>query len=442
MATTAGDDYEVGTAGDDVIDGLAGNDIILGGAGNDTLIGNDGNDVLKGEDGDDILTGGNNDDVLVGGLGNDNLIGGAGDDNLNGGPGADTMSGGTGNDYYTADADDTLVENLNEGVDTVRSYGTWTLGANFENLILGQSADVDGTGNELDNTITGNVGNNILSGLDGADVIYGMGGNDTLYGGDGNDILDGGNGDDFVYGGIGNDSLIGGSGNDWLDGGVGDDTMAGGVGDDTYVVDSATDVVTELGSQGTDTVMTTLTSYTLGANVEHLTGTLGAKQNLSGNAERNTITAGAGNDVIDGKGGNDILIGNGGDDRLTGGGGADHFIFNDNGVTYSTLGGFSRQVDVVMDFNPGEGDRIDLSAIDANINVGGDQAFTIVTNFTQMAGQMRVVYISGSNVTAIQLDMDGDGVADYQIQIKGGDFTTGVNILTGAEPVNQGGWIL
>ena len=44
--------------------------------------------------------------------------------------------------------------------------------------------------------------------------------------------------------------LTGNSGNNRLDGGAGADTMAGGLGDDTYVVDVATDKVTELAGQG------------------------------------------------------------------------------------------------------------------------------------------------------------------------------------------------
>src|SRR5262249_13447255 len=69
------------------------------------------------------------------------------------------------------------------------------------------------------------------------------------------------------------DTLNGLGGNDTLDGRGGPDVMVGGTGNDTYVVDNAGDVVTENAGEGTDTVQTTLASYTLGANVENLTFT-------------------------------------------------------------------------------------------------------------------------------------------------------------------------
>src|SRR5438477_59509 len=79
-------------------------------------------------------------------------------------------------------------------------------------------------------------------------------------------------------------------GNDTLDGGPGADTMIGGTGNDTYVVDNAGDVVTENAGEGTDTVQTSLASYTLPANVENLTFTDNGTHTGNGNALANVVT--------------------------------------------------------------------------------------------------------------------------------------------------------
>ncbi|EIZ78460.1 glycoside hydrolase family protein [Novosphingobium sp. Rr 2-17] len=122
-----------------------------------------------------------------------------GADSLSGVGGKYKLTGGLGNDSYTIDSiDDAVVERAYEGTDTVHASVSFTLGANVENLKLGNGA-INGTGNDLANTITGGSGTNVLSGLGGADNISGGGGNDTLNGGKGNDFLTGGGGmDTFV----------------------------------------------------------------------------------------------------------------------------------------------------------------------------------------------------------------------------------------------------
>ena len=118
-----------------------------------------------------------------------------------------------------------------------------------------------------------------------------------------------------LFGGNGNDTLTGGNGDDLLDGGTGNDTMAGGVGNDVYVVDSASDTVTEAASEGSDTVQASV-GYTLGLNLENLTLTGAAPINgsgntldnvLIGNAAANTLTGLSGNDTLDGGAGADTL---------------------------------------------------------------------------------------------------------------------------------------
>ena len=343
----------------------------IGGSGADTII---GNEVAN---------------VLTGNAGNDTLIGAAGDDTLNGGIGADSMTGGTGNDGYSVDdSGDTVVELANEGTDTVNASISYTLTDNVENLILTGTA-ASGTGNGLDNVITGNASANLLSG--GA-------GNDTLNGEDGNDTL---------QGGIGNDTLNGGDGNDMLDGGTGNDTMTGGRGNDIYYVDAAGDTVIELAGGGIDTIYSSV-SYALADNVENLILT-GSGANLTGNGSDNVLTGNAGSNRIDGGAGNDRLIGGDGVDYLIGGAGSDVFVGEINATkTASKSGPIS--LDIVFDFVSGT-DKIDLSGIDANTGLAGDQAFKLVSSADpRNAGEISIRHFGNVNAAEAALGFDIDGI--------------------------------
>jgi Ca2+-binding RTX toxin-like protein len=189
-------------------------------------------------------------------------------------------------------------------------------------VIYGIQADLTLTGTGVGETLNGRAANDTLSGLGDNDVLQGMAGDD---------ILDGGDGSDRLFGGNGVDDLIGGLGGDLLDGGAGADAMAGGAGDDTYIVDDLSDLITELGSEGSDRVRASV-AITLGDNLENLTlegaGDIAGTGNglgnvLDGNSGANTLNGGGGNDLIKGGAGNDILNGGTGVDQLLGGIGED-----------------------------------------------------------------------------------------------------------------------
>ena len=128
-------------------------------------------------------------------------------------------------------------------MDRVKSYISYILGDNVENLTLLGATAIDGTGNTLANSLTGNSAANRLAGGDGNDILNGSGGNDTV---------------------------LGEAGDDTLTGGIGADTLIGGIGNDVYVIADDQDTVTELANEGIDRVNAGI-SYTLGDNVENLT---------------------------------------------------------------------------------------------------------------------------------------------------------------------------
>ena len=268
----AGADTLHGGGGDDVLDGGAGDDTLDGGAGNDTMSGGDGNDNYFVDSSIDSVSEGVNAGidtvfatidlrlaanveqlVLQGsaqqGYGNalGNLIeGNAGDNLLDGAGGVDAMLGGAGNDIYFVDnSGEGVVENPNEGNDTVFSTANFTLSANVENLVLQGGADLQGFGNALANAIFGNSGNNLI------------------------------------------------------DGGASADLMSGGAGNDTYFVDNAGDAVIEGPGQGNDTVFAS-GNYGLTPDVETLVLQGTADLQGFGNGSANAIFGNSGNNLIDG----------------------------------------------------------------------------------------------------------------------------------------------
>jgi VCBS repeat-containing protein len=315
-----------GGAGNDLVKGLFGNDTLDGGTGADVMVGYYGNDTYIVDNAGDFvyeqynygidtvqssisytlsaylenltLTGAENlngtgndlNNILIGNSGDNTLDGGAGNDTLNGGAGADMMIGGTGNDTYYVDTasttltqGDVIIESSpSGGIDQVYSTVTFVLGANVENLTLTGNDNIDGTGNELVNTLIGNSGDNTLSG---------------------------------------------GAGNDMLDGGQGADAMDGGDGQDIYYVDNLGDTVTESSAAGGYDQVYASVDFTLGENVEALmltdnaiAGTGNETDNdIYGNDVANVLGGEGGNDYLDGQSDNDIIFGGAGDDNIYGG---------------------------------------------------------------------------------------------------------------------------
>ncbi|MBL8712789.1 MAG: hypothetical protein JNM12_07800 [Alphaproteobacteria bacterium] len=308
-----------GNAGDNTLTGNVAKNTLTGGLGNDTYVIQDTTDVIKenaGEGNDtvvikdksysiatqlnleNITLTGTATTTATGNTAANILIGNDGSNTLDGLAGADAMIGYKGNDVY-------IVDNLGDtvddgggtdagGTDEVRASVSFTLVADIENLTLTGSANINGTGNTLINTMTGNLGLN---------------------------------------------------------------TLAGGLGDDYYYVQNTGDVVSEGVGEGIDRLFTTA-NFNMDTNADQveiltLLGTLGISgignaldNTINGNAGANvifgrggqdTIYGNAGNDVINGEGEIDTIFGNAGNDTLLGGDGDDYTI--DGGAGNDILNG-------------------------------------------------------------------------------------------------------
>jgi len=182
----------------------------------------------------------------------------------------DTLVGSAGNDTYVIFDQNVTINDSYGGTDLVESKVTFSLAklSPIENLSLTGASNIDGTGNARSNIISGNSGNNKLDG--GIDSVS--------------------------------------------------DTLQGGSGNDTYALRDTLDVVLEAVASGTDTIETTVATFSLEnyANVENLaySGT-GTGVTFTGNTGNNSLTGTSGADSLDGGAGADTLAGGLGNDTYS-----------------------------------------------------------------------------------------------------------------------------
>ena len=231
---------------------------VIGGSNNDTLIGSSAAECLDGREGEDIIEGRGGSDTLLGGVndpGGDKLDGGSGSDEMKGGPGDDALTGGAGDDYE-----------------------------------LGEGGG---------DTVEGQDGSDRLQGGAGADAVDGDEGNDSVDGGAFG--LVGGDGPDQLTGGTGDDTLLGDRGRDELDGGAGSDFMSGGSERDTVTYEERTNsVFVTLDGQPDDGEAGERDNVL--PDVERVRGGIRG-DDLSGDADADTVAGGRGEDLINGRSG-------------------------------------------------------------------------------------------------------------------------------------------
>lgn len=318
-----------------------------------------------------------------------------------------------------------------------------------------------GTGDDLLRSEIYNTSAITLNGDQGNDTVQGGGGVAILNGGDGNDVIQSSNSHSQLFGGNGNDTLSisfdqihVGTGNVLIDGGAGRDVL-----DVTLLftnanltLDLSTPTITLangaiitgvegirlISSFGNDDI--TASNDARGAAFNTVYSSFG-NDTLRASANGASLDGASGNDMLFGAAGDDVLIGGSsadtmrggaGNDRLIGGTDRDFMVGGIGGDVFALLNGFESGItalarDLIVDFTKAEGDRIDLAAIDAVVLAGPivNDAFDFIgtTAFGNVAGELRSekVNLAGTvnDHTLISGDTNGDGVADFTIEVRG-----------------------
>lgn len=326
----------------------------LGGSGKDAIEGNAADNHLSGNTGGDTLGGLGGDDTLAGGGGPDVLAGGAGDDVLDGGDGTDRLDGGEGSDTVLYAANAGAVR-----VDLVEGRVSFPANGYAPETIV-----------DIENAETG--------------------AGDDFFLGDGKA--------NAFRGGAGDDSFDGGGGNDYFDGGAGTDTVL-------YTANASAVRV--------DLVAGTVEFPTDGWQPERFDGV----ENAATGAGADTLLGSDGTNELRGGAKGDRLSGGGGADVLTGGPGKDVFVFAAGDSVRDgrdTLEGG----DGAMAFEkPGKilGDRLDLTAIDADATLADDQAFQ-----WGGSGKGHIWATNAGDVTVLHGNVDNDATPEFELAILDG----------------------
>ncbi len=126
-----------------------------------------------------------------------------------------------------------------------------------------------------------------------------------------------------------------------------------------------------------------------------------------------TINGDGAADMLIGLAGDDVVTGGAGTDVMTGGAGADRFVFNagDSGATAATA-------DRITDFSRAEGDKIDLSAVDARPDLLLEQHLTFVPGGHFTAPGQVTSWVDG-NTTWVAVNLNADPAPEMLIRLDG-----------------------
>ncbi len=331
--------------------------------------------------------------------------------------------------YKGADGDDNVQQNNDHPYYNIYTYAgddtiKLTLGATY--VDAGEDNDTVKSNIESNNDIKLGAGNDtyIGNGFSNSNRY------DQVFGNDGNDTFTVATAISDYYGDNGKDTFDSAGYWNYFNGGDGKDTIS-------YQRQDTDDFLS-----GRGVLVDLYNKYaTTGGGREE---TLIDIENAIGTSYDDTIKGGNGNNKLEGMDGKDVLVGRDGDDKLIGGNNGDNLFGGDDAD--KLIGGKGQDLlegdsgsdtfifqsikdsavgdkrDVITDFSQSNNEKIDLSQIDA-ID-GGDDAFTFIGTqaFSHTAGELRFKngILSG--------DVDGDGSADFQVQVdnhdtlKAGDF--------------------
>ena len=271
-----------------------------------------------------------------------------------------------------------------------------------------------------DDVAVGGAGADAISAGDGADFIDGGDGRDVIFAGAGDDQVFGGDHADIIYGDAGADRIFGEQGNDLITAGAGDDTVFGGAGNDLIVAEIGDGNDIYFGDEGDGG--TGIDTLDMSATTAAVTVNLGNGPLMKGSASSSQTGSDTlwGIENVNTGSGNDTITASNAVNVMDGGAGNDTFKF----LTTAAADG-----DTILGFEPG--DRIDLSGIDANLGLAGDQGFTIISGaaFTA-AGQLAISFESRADgdFTIVQGNIDGNLGADFKIAIEGHQTLTNANV--------------
>lgn len=375
-----------GTSGNDTLNGTVNDDIIFGLAGNDTITTLTGNDTIDA---------GADDDIIIG------------DEN-----GTGTIDGGTGTDLFQI-----TFSNGGFGTfydDSISVLNVYNSSGSYQVTDVERYEALDTSGNATQVTIIGDGTNDVLDASAetvNSVVVYGAGGNDTITGtgSTGFDQLYGGSGNDLIYGLAGGDIIYGGDGNDQLFGGAGDDSFIDERG--INVIDGGADY-DQLNLFNLSTNTGIGASITASASDTFIDATSGASWQLN-DVELITLLGTQDADSMNFSGLSSTGLT---DIRITQSAGADSTTVNGVAATffdYNVETYTSGQIDGDIITGLSVIDTIQFSNFDTNDSI--NLAFIGTAAFSNAAGEIR--YTKNATDTVIELDTDGDGVADETLML-------------------------